>query len=395
MSREMSIRRVTVRSVEWAMPDLGYDYNGFNAVYSKGSVARQVSYVLTLETDAGVTGEYVGGNAVSYAQIGMVADYLLGKNPLGRERIWNDLKRALRKHDRFGIGPVDIALWDMAGKLYGAPVSELLGGFRTALPAYASTYHGDENGGLDSPAAFADFAVQCAELGYRAFKIHGWGAGSIAREVATVLQTRAAVGRDMHLMLDPACEYATFADALTVGRACDEAEYFWYEDPYMDGGTSAFGHRKLRQLLKTPLLMGEHVRGVEAHVDQALQDGTDFIRADPDYDAGITGVMKLAHAAEGLGLDCEIHAPGPAHRHCMAAIRNTNYYELGLVHPKVPGRSAHFPVYADGYSDDLESIDRDGHVAVPDGPGLGVQLDWDWIRAHETGATVYGATGPM
>ncbi len=59
------------------------------------------------------------------------------------------------------------------------------------------------------------------------------------------------------------------------------------------------------------------------------------MRADADYDGGITGLMKIAHAAEGFGLDCEIHAPGPAHRHCMAALRNTNYYELGLVHPQI------------------------------------------------------------
>ncbi len=389
MAGELRIRRLTVRQLQWSVPDLGYDYNGFNEVYEPGAAARQTGYVLTVETDGGVNGEYVGGNAVSYAQVSMVAGYLLGKNPLERERIWNDLKRALRKHDRFGIGPIDIALWDIAGKLYGAPVSELLGGFRTSLPAYASTYHGDESGGLDSPAAFADFAVQCQELGYRAFKIHGWGTGPISREAETVLATRAAVGDEMHLMLDPACEYETFADALTVGRACDEAGFFWYEDPYLDGGTSAFAHRKLRQLIRTPLLLGEHVRGLEAHVDQALQDGTDFIRADPDYDGGITGVIKLAHAAEGLGLDCEIHAPGPAHRHCMAAIRNTNYYEMGLVHPKVSPRSAHAPIYADGYTDDLRSIDEHGHVPVPTGPGLGVEIDWDWVRAHETGVTVH------
>ncbi len=389
MSNEPRIRRLTVRSFRWSMPDLGYDYNGFNEVYEKGAHAPQTGYVLTIETDAGVTGEYVGGNAVSYAQVGMVAHYLLGKNPLARERIWNDLKRALRKHDRFGIGPIDVALWDIAGKLYGVPVFELLGGFRSSLPAYASTYHGDENGGLDSPAAFAEFAAQCREMGYRAFKIHGWGAGPIGREVANVLETRAAVGPEMDLMLDPACEYATFADALTVGRACDEAGFFWYEDPYMDVGTSAFAHRKLRQLIKTPLLLGEHVRGLEPHVDQVLQDGTDFVRADPDYDGGITGVMKLAHAAEGLGLDCEIHAPGPAHRHCMAAVRNTNYYELGLVSPHVPARSVHCPIYADGYTDDLDSIDSDGCVPVPRGPGLGVQIDWDWVRAHETAVTVH------
>ena len=389
MTRHPKITRLTVHQYNWPIEDMGYDYNGFNMVYQRGNRIEATGYVFTIETDAGVTGEYAGGMAVSYTQVGMVANYLLGKNPLERELIWNDLKRALRKHDRFGMGPIDIALWDIAGKLYDAPVYQLLGGYRTSLPCYASTYHGDENGGLDSPEAFADFAAQCQEMGYPAFKIHGWGRGPIEREVATVLKTRERVGPGMDLMIDPACEYDTFADALKVGRACDTADFFWYEDPFKDGGLSAFAHRKLRQLIKTPLLLGEHVRGFELHVDQIVGEGTDYVRADADYDGGITGVLKLAHAAEGFGLDCEIHAPGPAHRHCMAAIRNTNYYELGLVHPKIGRKQDARPLYRDGYSDDLDAVDDRGHVPVPQGPGLGVELDWDWVKAREKGKVVY------
>jgi len=387
MPRALRITRVAVHRFGWQVPDLGVDYNGFNHVYQAGSCLNHSGYVLTIETDLGITGEYVGGTSASYAQVGMLAEYLLGKNPLERERIYNDLKRALRKHDRMGIGPVDIALWDIAGKLYDAPVSELLGGFRTSLPAYASTYHGDDNGGLSTPQAFADFAVQCREMGYPAFKIHGWGNGPIQREVDTVLATRRAVGDGMDLMLDPACEYNTWADTLKVGQACDQARYLWLEDPYKDGGTSAFGHRKLRQFIKTPILIGEHIRGHELHVDNIVADGTDFVRADADYDCGITGLMKIAHSAEGFGLDVEIHAPGPAHRHCMAAVRNTNYYELGLVHPLVKRTKP--PVYACDYSDELESIDGRGHVPVPTGPGLGAPVNWDFLTRQETDRVEY------
>jgi L-alanine-DL-glutamate epimerase-like enolase superfamily enzyme len=389
MAHDLRIRRLTVHQYSREVEDLGYDYNGFNDVYQPGARGTRGGYVFTIETDAGITGEYVGGSSVAYTQVAMVAHYLLGKNAMHREIIWNDLKRALRKQDRFGMAPIDVALWDIAGKAYNAPIYELLGGYRTSLPAYASTYHGDENGGLDSPEAFADFAVQCKEIGYPAFKIHGWGTGPIAREVATVLRTREAVGPEMDLMIDPACEYNTFADALKVGRACDEAKFFWYEDPYKDGGTSAFSHKKLRELIKTPILLGEHVRGFELHVDQILAGGTDYVRADVDYDGGITGVMKLAHAAEGFGLDCEIHAPGPAPRHCMASIRNTNYYELGLVHPKLARGKKNSAIFASEYSDGLDSVDANGHVPVPQGPGLGVTIDWDWVRAHETGKVVY------
>lgn len=387
MSNPIRITRLTIHQYRWETSDLGTDYNGFNMVYEAGARLPVTGYVLSIETNAGVTGVYAGGDSIAYAQVGAVAHYLLGKNPLERERIYNDLKRALRKHDRLGIGPIDIALWDIAGKLYNAPISELLGGFRTSLPAYASTYHGDDNGGLASPEAFADFAQECRELGYPAFKIHGWGNGPIEREVATVLAVRDRVGPAMDLMIDPACEYNTFADALRVGHACDEANYFWYEDPFKDGGISAFAHRKLRQLIRTPLLIGEHVRTLEPHVDLLIAEGTDFVRADADYDGGITGLMKIAHAAEGFGLDCEIHAPGPAHRHCMAALRNTNYYELGLVHPNV--KNDHVPIYQGDYSDNLDAIDARGHVPVPQGPGLGVEIDWEWVKAHEIGVVTY------
>ncbi len=387
-SADLTIRRLTIRKYQWTLPNLGYDYNGFNQVYEPGGKVTNTGHVLTIETDAGITGEYVGGNGVSYAQISGFAHYLIGKSALQREKIWNDLKRALRKNDRFGIGPVDNALWDIAGKAYGAPVYELLGGYRRTIPAYASSYHGDDNGGLDSPKAFADFALACREMGYPAFKIHGWGPGPIQREVDTVLALREAVGPAMDLMLDPACEYNTFVDALKVGRACDEASFLWLEDPFKDGGQSAFAHRKLRQLIRTPIMLGEHVRGMELHVDQVLAEGTDFIRPDAEYDGGITGVMKLAHAAEGFGIDCEIHGTGPAHRHCIAAIRNTNYYELGLVAPGVDGPSRHCPIYTD-YSDDLDAVDSAGHVPVPQGPGLGVTINWDWVNANTTDTVVY------
>jgi L-alanine-DL-glutamate epimerase-like enolase superfamily enzyme len=318
----------------------------------------------------------------------MLAPYLIGREAEQRERIFDDLKREARQFDHMGHGPLDIALWDLAGKKYGVPIAELLGGWRARLPAYASTYHAGRGvGGLNSKEAFAEFALECRALGYRAFKIHGWHEGDRREEAANVLHVRAAVGDTMDLMLDPACELRTFADALYVGRACDEARFYWYEDPFRDGGVSAHAHRALRQKLATPILQTEHVRGIEPKADFLVAEATDFLRADPEYDLGITGCMKLAHIAEGFGVDCEIHACGPAHRHCMAAMRNSNWYEVALVGPGMP--NAVPPVYRCGYSDQLDCIDADGTVAVPTGPGLGVDYDWDFIAAHRTALHVF------
>ena len=91
--------------------------------------------------------------------------------------------------------------------------------------------------------------------------------------------------------------------------------------------------------------------------------------------------------AESLGLDVEIHASGPAHRHLMSAIRNSNYYEVALVAPNCP--NAIPPVYKCGYSDQLDCILPDGTVEVPRGPGLGVEYDWDFIEKNRKSLHVF------
>jgi L-alanine-DL-glutamate epimerase-like enolase superfamily enzyme len=197
-----------------------------------------------------------------------------------------------------------------------------------------------------------------------------------------------SVGGRMALMLDPACQIRTFSDALTLGLACDDAGFRWYEDPFRDTGVSAFAHARLRKAIRTPLLMTEHVRGVEAKADFVLAGGTDLLRADPEYDMGITGALKIAHLAESLGIDVELHACGPAHRHLMAALRNTSFYELALVGPRA--RNPLPPVYACGYSDDLEAVGPDGCFPVPEGPGLGVTYDWDFIARNRTRLHEFG-----
>ena len=72
----------------------------------------------------------------------------------------------------------------------------------------------------------------------------------------------------------------------------------------------------------------------------------------------------------------------------MASIRNTNYYELGLVHPNVPDTK--LPIHTERrWLDELDSVDGNGCLDVPEGPGLGVELDWSYIKAHQTSQTVY------
>jgi L-alanine-DL-glutamate epimerase-like enolase superfamily enzyme len=355
-----------------------------NLCYEKGGKLIVMRYAVRIATNDGMEGSYVThwvGTHAALGQTNMLAPYLLGRDAEHREAIYDDLKRELRAYDHMGHGPLDIALWDLVGKKYGMSVGTMLGGYKVRLPTYASTHHGQEEpGGLDSVEAFAEYACACAAQGFRGFKIHGWHDGDKRREARVVLEVRKAVGDKMEIMVDPGCELRTWADALYVGRACDEAECLWYEDPYRDAGVSVEGQKLLRQKLKTPLLVSEHVRGPEQKAAYALAGGCDMIHLDPEYDLGITGAMKIAHMAESIGMDVQVHACGPAHRACVAAIRNTHFYELALIGPAMPNLVP--PVYTCGYSDEASAVGRDGCLPLPTGPGLGVSYDWSFIRKN-------------
>lgn len=383
MADSPKIERIELTLFDVVIPDMTADPSGFGIAYTPGQSAPQLRLAVRVFGDSGVVGEYVPGRGrarVICAASAALGQKLIGRPALERERNYTTMRRLTKHVGEVGIGALDIALWDLAGKHYGAPVYELLGGHRTRLPAYASTLGGDGHAsGLSSPEAYADFAERCLELGYPGYKMHGWPDGDVKRETAMIEAVAKRVGGRMHVMYDSACHLATLADAIEIGRVCDANGLYWYEDPYADGGLSLHGHRMLKQHVKTPILVGEHVRNVETATDMLVAGATDFARADPDYDGGLTGCMKLAHAAEGLGMDVEVHSCGPAMRHMMAACRNSNFYEVNLVHPAAPNAWS-LPIYADGYSDQLDCVDADGCVAVPDGPGFGMTYDWDAIE---------------
>ncbi len=372
--RETVIVRAELRIFSFPME------NVVGGIDLPGARSKRTRMAVRIETADGAVGEYVGGNDTMFGQARLAARALPGFGAFEREYFYEEMKRDLRKTDRMGVGVFDNALWDLAGKRLNASVSQLLGGSRARLPAYASTWHGGKGGGLDQPEDYVAFAEECHAMGYRAFKVHGWKDDDPRREAHTVRLLGKAIGDRMDLMIDPGCHLRTFADAVLVGRACDDAGFFWYEDPFSDGGVAAHAHHKLRQLIRTPLLIGEHVRGPEAMGNLILAEGTDFVRADPDFDMGITGTMKIAHLAEALGLDVELHAPGPAQRACMSAIRNSNYYELSMVGPSRGCFTGHF--YTCGYSDELEAVGADGCFEVPQRPGLGVDYDWSFIESN-------------
>lgn len=379
------IANVELHEFGYTVDGLGIDASG-NRCVMKGERSTLSAFAVVIETADGARGEYCsvhsGKNGAMVGQVKAIAPLVLGEDAEEREAIYNKLKRAHRHYMAIGHSALDIALWDLAGKAVDRPIWRLLGGYRQRLPTYASTLNGGRHGILDSIEAYADFAEQCFDLGYKGYKLHGWGEGDPKEEAANLLHCAKRVGDRMALMYDAASELQTFADAIYVGQACDEGGYLWYEDPFMDAGWSPYAARQLKAIIKTPLMLTEQVRGLETKAAWIGERATDYLRVDPDYDMGITGTMKVAHLAEAFGLDCEIHAAGPAQRHCMASMRNSSWYELSLVAPGVANPVP--PVFGSGYSDALEDIGDDGCMPVPSGAGLGVDYDWDYIAANRT-----------
>ena len=390
MSGTPTIERIEFTVFEIALENVASDPAGLGISYAPGRTETHVRFGLRIFADTGVVGEYVPGRSrakVIKVASETLAHSLIGRPALQRERHYGNMRRMTKHIGEVGIGALDIALWDLAGKHYGASVAELLGGYRDRLPAYASTLHGDRHPkGLSSPQAYADFAERCYELGYRAFKMHGWG-GDVLEESAMIRAVAERVGGRMSIMYDAAGHFATLSDAIQIGRVCDDCGLYWLEDPYADGGVSIHGHRMLKKSVRTPLLVSEFVRNLEQTTDMLAAGATDFARADPDYDGGLTGSYKVATAAEGLGMDVEIHSCGPVMRHLMAACRNSNFYEVNLLHPDCPNAWS-LPFYTSDYSDQLECIGIDGCVGVPNGPGFGVSYDWDAIHKAALETTV-------
>ena len=206
-----------------------------------------------------------------------------------------------------------------------------------------------------------------------------------------MLGVRARVGDDMALMLDPACELRTFMDALYVGHACDEAGYFWYEDPYRDAAASAFGHKRLREKLKTPLLITEHVRGLEQKASFVVMGGCDMVHADPEYDMGITG----CHQDRALLRGARPRRPAARLRPGAPPLHRRDPQ-----HPFLragAGRPGHAERHAAGLYLRLQRPARGrgegGCFPVPDGPGLGVSYDWDLIEKNRTAHHVFESGG--
>ncbi len=319
-----------------------------------GSGASRGTTWLRLQTDEGID----GWSPVSRGPIGLdlikrrLKDELVGQDPLQKELLWHRVWEVdrIEEFPMYVLGAVDVALWDITAKAAGLPLYQLLGGYRDAIPCYASTVT------FATTEEFLDVADQCLEHGFPAIKLHAWG--DARRDAKLCQDLRAHVGPDVPLMYDGSAGFNPY-EALYVGRACQEADYYWFEEPMREFSIGAY--RKLCDDLLIPVLAAETSDGAHYNVaDFIAQGAADMVRTSVHYKGGITGALRVAHLADAFQLTAEVHGGGPANLQICLAIRNNSYYE-SLVRSN--------PIVVE------PGIDREGLIHAPTLPGVGFDVD--------------------
>jgi L-alanine-DL-glutamate epimerase-like enolase superfamily enzyme len=330
--------------------------------------------LLTVRTDEGVEGHaFLGSSMRSAAMDGaslirFLKPLVLGQDPLERERLWQTMCQRSRATTLRAIGAVDVALWDIGGKVAGLSIARLLGAYRETAPAYASSAV------LASKEAYAEEAAAYRAAGWKAYKIHPPTDPAVDIQVCEAV--RRAVGDDYTVMLDSTWAYQ-YPEALRVGRVAEALGFHWYEDPLADD--DLYNYVKLKQQLGIPILATEYAPGgFTALAPWITAQATDYLRGDVAVKGGITPLVKSAHLAEGFHMNFEIHHGGNslnnvAHLHVTMAIRNCEFFEVLL-----PAAAQKY-----GLVDDIE-VDPQGLVRAPSGPGLGAAIDFELIARQTT-----------
>jgi L-alanine-DL-glutamate epimerase-like enolase superfamily enzyme len=329
--------------------------------------------LLRVITDEGVEGNAFLGSAMRSAHldaeslIHYLKPVVLNLDPLERERLYQALWMRNRSTTLRAIGAMDVALWDIAGKIAGLPIHRLLGSYRDRVPAYASSAV------YASKEAYAEEAARFKAAGWTAYKIHP--PTDPQEDIAVCRAVRDTVGAEFTLMLDSTWAY-TYPDALRVGKVIEDLRYHWYEDPLADD--DIYNYVKLKQQLHIPILATEYAPGgFTAFAPWITAQATDYLRGDVAVKGGITPLVKAAHLAEAFHMSFEVHHGGNslnnvANLHVIMAIKNCEFFEVLL-----PAAAQKY-----GLVEDIE-VDAQGLVHAIGRPGLGAMIDYELIERQK------------
>ena len=353
-------------------------HTGWSATGKSALATGRNWFFVTVQTDAGLigTGEGSGWPRVVAAAVEDLSRLLIGETVRDVERINQKVRVALMGHGQTGVvgmgalAAIDMALWDLNAQALGVPVSALLGGtVRASVPYYVHT--------ADVKAAKAAVAK-----GIRALKV-----GGTQQIVERAFAIREAVGVGVDVMVDlHGPPWLTTADAIAIGRALEPLHLLFLEEAIAPDDLA--GWKRLRDKVALPLAGGERLATL-ADMRPFLENGLlDVVQPDTGRFGGLTQMKKLAAMAEACSVMVAPHSGslGPvaefAAAHLLSAIPNGLILER--LDPDWPGRET-----------TIHGALNNAHglIEVPQGPGLGVTLNHDFLAAHPSERNIAIATG--
>ena len=344
-----------------------------------GPMTHRQFGLVKVETDAGITG--LGETSVNFPHWSLkerqatiedgLRPLLVGEDPLRIEALWDKMYRALIRLGLLwgkgailsAIGGVDIALWDIAGQVYGAPIYSLLGGkLCDTVPLYAVGFNAQE------PARGAQ---ECASAGYRALKVRvGFDPERDLRMVEEVSQ---AIGPGVDLMVDANMAWDR-PTARRMAAALEPCGLYWIEEPLRCDDVA--GLADLASQIETPVAGGENAFDRDDVKSLLAAGAVDVLMPDPTRAGGLTECRRLCALAQAWGVPFSPHHYGSdvgfaAALHLLASTPGGGYM-LRDVSPT--------PLREDVLAERLV-IER-GEAVVPRGNGLGVSLDWEVVERY-------------
>ncbi|WP_457579381.1 mandelate racemase/muconate lactonizing enzyme family protein [Ensifer adhaerens] len=341
---------------------------------------RRAHVLVEIECDDGTIGwgECLGPARPNAAVVAAYTPWLIGQDPRQTEKLWAILYNALRDQGQRGLAitalsGIDIALWDIKGKHYRASVSMLLGGrWRESVRAYATGSF--KRDGVDR---VSDNALEMAERraqGFHACKIKiGFG---IEEDLRVIRAVREAIGDEMWLMIDANHGY-TVTEAIRLGKAAADYDIDWFEEPVVPEQLSAY--RAVRAGQPIPVAGGETWHGRYGMWPAIESRAVDILQPDLCGCGGFSEMAKITSLATLHGVRIVPHVWGTG-VHIAAALQfmaamTPDPVRVNPIEPILEFDRTENPFRQAVLKAPIEAVD--GVVAIPDAPGLGIEIDRD------------------
>ena len=356
--------------------------------WSQGWTDKRQVGLVKLVTDDGIVG-WGEGLSGSSAQIvhQEFAPLLLGADPMQRNGLWQKMFHLFYNGNVAGgiggsaISAVDTALWDIAGKKSGLPVSTLLGGqVRDRIAVYATgLYYTEEalaSDGADIPQRLLNEARMYVELGFAGMKTKVGGL-PLAQDVKRVAAIRETIGPDIFLMVDANQAYNA-TTAIRIGLELAALNIFWFEEPV--NAKDVEGYLQVKSTLPMAIAGGENLRTRYEFKDYIGRRAVDIVQPDVVNVGGITEMHRVASMANAFGILCNPHVWGSpvmiaASLHVAAAVPECPPARLPRPYQQEPVMEfdrTPSPI-REGIAEPFDQTG--GFLEVPTGPGLGVEID--------------------